>query len=139
MTKIDLLAEVSMELTQAQIVGIAQLAAPLDGESIFDFCKRYLTALYDSDIRNIAIRKETAAFGWKWSNSYEERVVAQVLQLLEPIKNFLVRLDYTEIDARCLSIWSLYYVGFRGAVTAGEGAEACYRRIEKGIHLALAA
>ena len=139
LSKIDLLAEVSMLLSEQQLQALQVHSVPGPNESVFDFCQRYLTHLYASDIAHLTIRRETAAFGWKWSNRYETLVTAQVIRLLQPIAKHLEQNHYTEISARCLSMWSLYYVGFRAAVTTGADATTCFQHIHRSLQLVLPA
>ena len=137
LSKSDLLAEVSIDLTNKQLDTITQHIKSHARENVFAFTQRYLTQLYASDIEHIAIRKESAAYGWMWSNIYEQRIVGQVMQILAPIHDLLTRRSYDNVEARCLGIWSLYYVGFRSAVTAGANPEDCFKYIGESVRLLL--
>lgn len=137
LNKEDLLAEVSISLTDEQLKKITVVLSIREDEAIDDFIIRYLTLLYESDIENIAIRRETAAYGWKWSAKYEERIITQVFGLLKPISDALINLGYDQIEARCMGIWSLYYVGFRGAVVHELDAYFCIQSITPSLRLLL--
>jgi AcrR family transcriptional regulator len=135
LSKIDLLAEVSIALTDNQIQVISQHNKIKDSEDMDAFIIRYLTLLYESDIENIKIRRETAAYGWMWSAKYEERIVQQVFALLSPIVQVFESNSFDRIEARCLGIWSLYYVGFRGAAVHQQTANQCINSIANTIKI----
>lgn len=137
LSKADLLAEVSFRLTAHQLRYITARARPRRGETALGFVERYLLSLYRSDIRNLYIRRETAAYGWMWSSQYEDRIVAQVLQLLKPIECALQAAGVGDVPARLYAVWALYYVGFRRAVVWGAGPAACLEGIRPSLHLLL--
>lgn len=137
LSKEDLLAEVSMRLTARQLRHITSRARQGPDESAQAFVERYLLSLYRSDIRHLAIRRETAAHGWMWSARYEERIVAQVRGLLQPISVAVKEAGLSEPEARLYTIWSLYYVGFRSAVMGGAGPQECLEGIRPSLKLAL--
>lgn len=137
LSKVDLLAEISIRLTDDQLITIAAKAKPRRNETLPAFVERYLRALYASDIENIKIRKETAAYGWMWSPKYEARIVEQVMALLAPVAAALSQHGLEDIPARGLTIWSLYYVGYRQAVMHGGNDRDCIAVIRGGIALAL--
>ncbi|MFZ4478978.1 MAG: TetR/AcrR family transcriptional regulator [Rhodoferax sp.] len=137
LAKEDLLAEVSIELTAMQLRTIAAKALRRPAEPLQAFVERYLLKLYKSDIRNIGIRRESAAYGWMWSAQYEERIVEQVLALLQPIAAAMSVQGLDNIAARCFTLWSLYYVGYRRAVVQGASASECLDAIRDSLTLAL--
>jgi len=137
LSKEDLLAEISIQLSAEQLAGITASMVARSDESVFEFVERYLLLLYDSDIRNMGIRRESAAHGWMWSSKYEDRIRQQVMALLAPIASLLAERGYDAIDARCYTIWALYYVGYRDAVVANQDAAACFAGIAGSVALAL--
>jgi AcrR family transcriptional regulator len=138
LSKEDLLAEVSIRLTDHQLRHITSRARPRHGESTSAFVARYLLSLYRSDIRHLAIRRETAAYGWMWSPRHEQRIVGQVVGLLQPIEAAVRAAGLSEPSGRLYTVWALYYVGFRHAVVAGAGPHECLERIRPSLNLALA-
>jgi AcrR family transcriptional regulator len=136
LSKQDLLAEVILRINQKQIDGLKQFS-PARHQSAMTFVKEYLLNLYESDIHIKSIRAEGAAFGWKWSGNYEERITEQVLQFLKPIADALTHEGYKDIPARCYTIWSLYYVGYRHAVMHNGSAQSCLAGIEPSLNLCL--
>ena len=139
LSKEDLLAEVSFRLTDHQIRHITARARRRDGESRADFVERYLLALYRSDIKNLKIRRETAAHGWLWSRRHEDRILTQVHHLLKPVEDVLLEDRLSDPNARLFALWSLYYVGFRSAVVWGAGPSRCLKQIAPSLRLVLAA
>lgn len=137
LAKEDLLAEISIRLTDAILRSNTVKSSPNPGESLQDFVERYLLKLYKFDVQNIAIRRESAAYGWMWSDKYESRVIVQVLALLMPITKAMESHGLNNIAARGLCIWSLYYVGFRRAVVGGGTARQCLESIRESLSLAL--
>ena len=137
LAKEDLLAEISICLSNEQLEQIAANTVINAGEEIYEFTIKYLTYLYERDIKNINIRRETAAYGWMWSTKYEERIITQVFGLLKPIIEALTTLGYDQVEARCMGIWSLYYVGFRNAVVHGHDAHICIDSISPSLKLLL--
>lgn len=137
LAKEDLLAEISIRLTSEQLQSITAKTKPRPGETLQGFVERYLLKLYQSDIQNIKIRKESAAYGWMWSQKYETRIVEQVIALLKPISDALAEHGLESIPARGLAIWSLYYVGYRNAVVGGGDANACLEMIRDSLALVL--
>jgi AcrR family transcriptional regulator len=134
--KTDLLAEVILLVNQKIIDGIL----PFDGTSqtsALTFIEKYLLDLYQQDIAIKSIRKEGAAFGWKWSEKYEALIIAQLIQILKPIADALAHFEYDEIDARCYTIWSLYYVGYRNAVMNNADANTCIEAIKPSLSICL--
>ena len=137
LAKEDLLAEVSIALSDEQLRTITAKTSPRPTESLQAFVERFLLKLYKSDIQNISIRKESAAYGWMWSQKYESRIVEQVLALLQPIAAAMSAQGMENIPARCFTIWSLYYVGYRRAVVQGATARQCLDAIHDSLGLAL--
>lgn len=137
LSKEDLLAEVSLRLTDHQIRHIAARARPRTGEPLTAFVERYLLALYRSDVKNLKVRRETAAYGWMWDRRHEQRIVAQVLQLLAPIEAALRAAQVSDPQARLFALWSLYYVGYRRAVVWGAGPGRCLSGIRPSLRLLL--
>lgn len=134
--KQDLLAEVILRVNSKQIQKIEPFT-PKKTSSAKKFIGNYLLNLYQQDIANLAIRKEGAAFGWKWSDKYEKLIIGQLLQIIKPIADALEYEGYDEIEARCYAIWSLYYVGYRNAVMHDADAKSCLNAIEPSLKLLL--
>lgn len=137
LSKEDLLAEVSILLTDHQLRYITARTHRRPDETAATFIERYLLALYRSDIRHLRVRRETAAHGWLWSLRHEQRIVAQVGRLLQPIEAALSEAGLGDTKARVLAVWALYYVGFRRAVVAGEGPRGCLDGIRPSLRLLL--
>lgn len=136
LTKQDLLAEVILRVNQKQIEKIKPFSTA-NFKSAECYIKGYLLRLYESDIQIKSIRAEGAAFGWKWSEKYEALIIVQVFQLIQPIADALEHDGYSDIQARCYAIWSLYYVGYRHAVMQNGDAEACLAGIYPSLDLCL--
>ncbi len=136
LTKQDLLAEVILRVNATQIQSI-QPFSKRGFQSASAYIEKYLTNLYELDIKIKSIRAEGAAFGWKWSGKYEALIINQVLQLLKPIADALEYDGYADIQARCFTIWSLYYVGYRHAVMEGGDAKECFDLIKPSLVLCL--
>jgi AcrR family transcriptional regulator len=137
LSKIDLLAEISIALSDEQINKITKKFQRKPDENVSAFVQRYLLTLYASDIKHIKIRRESAAFGWMWSAAYEERIRDQVMALLAPIIEALTHQGHTNVPACCMAIWSLYYVGYRNAVVSGATATQCLESISPSLELLL--
>jgi hypothetical protein len=105
--------------------------------TVLAFIEKYLLDLYRQDIEIKSIRKEGAAFGWKWSEKYEALIIEQLMQILKPIADALSHFGYDEIEARCYAIWSLYYVGYRNAVMNDADANACLDAIKPSLVICL--
>lgn len=134
--KRDLLAEVILKVNAEQITEIKSFT-PKKLKSAADFIKIYLLNLYEQDIAIKSIRKEGAAFGWKWSEKYEALIIEQLMQLIKPIADALSNESYDEVQARCFGIWSLYYVGYRNAVMNNADARSCLEAITSPLNLLL--
>jgi AcrR family transcriptional regulator len=135
LSKVDLLAEISIALSDEQLIKITKNIQRKTGESLSDFVHRYLLALYTSDIKHIKIRRESAVYGWMWSKQYEERIRGQLMELLAPIISALTQEGHVNVPACCLAIWSLYYVGYRDAVVNGATAKQCLDFISPSLRL----
>ncbi len=136
-SKADILAELILELNREQIKRLPELCARVSGETVFDRTCSYLRELYVLDIQYLPIRSVGAAFGWLWSASYEERVIEQVFQLIQPVVNWMQDAGMDDIQARCIGIWSLYYVGYRHAVMQGGEADDCLASIKPSLRYCL--
>ena len=137
LAKVDLLAEISIALSDEQIAKITKKTQRKAGEGLSEFVHRYLLALYVSDIKHIKIRRESAVYGWMWSKEYEERIRVQVMELLSPIISVLTEEGHPDVPACCVAIWSLYYVGYRDAVVNGASAKKCLDFISPSLKLLL--
>ena len=111
----------------------------IKGKSALERSCKYLEQLYRSDIDYLPIRALGAAYGWTWSSKYEALIVPQVLQLLQPIADWMQAEGLADIPARCYTVWSLYYVGYRRAAVHGGTASECLAEIRPSLALAFAA
>lgn len=134
--KQDLLAEVILRVNAEQIKNIKSFA-PNKRIAANKFIEDYLLDLYEQDIAIKSIRKEGAAFGWKWSEKYEALIIQQLMEIIKPIADALVHDGYKDIEARCYGIWSLYYVGYREAVMNNADAQSCLDGIKPSLNLLL--
>ena len=133
LSKADILAELIIELNQEQINQLPNLCARVKGRNLFERVSSYLRELYAMDIQYMPIRSVGAAFGWLWSSSYERRVIEQVHQLIKPVVDWMQEADLGDIPARCIGIWSLYYVGYRHAVMQRGMADDCLAAIQPSL------
>ena len=133
LSKADILAEVIIALNQEQIQQLPQLCKRVTGKGLFERTCSYLLELYRLDIQYLPIRSVGAAFGWLWSADYERRVIEQVHQLIKPLVDCMQEAGLDDIPARCIGIWSLYYVGYRHAVMQGGTAEDCLSGIKPSL------
>ena len=134
--KHDLLAEVILLVNQKMIDRLQPFNKAMSNSAL-RFIENYLLNLYKQDIEIKSIRKEGAAFGWKWSEKYEVLIIAQLMQILKPIADALTYFEYDEIEARCYAIWSLYYVGYRNAVMNNADAQECLNAIKPSLAICL--
>ena len=134
--KHDLLAEVILIANQNIIDSIKPFSKS-QTKSASAYIENYLLNLYMQDIAIKSIRKEGAAFGWKWSEKYEALIIEQLMQLIKPIADALAHESYNDIQARCFGIWSLYYVGYRNAVMNDADAKTCLEAIKPSLKLLL--
>lgn len=137
LSKSDILAELILALNDEQIQRLPDLRAKVSGQTLEDRVCGYLRELYATDIEFLPIRAVGAAHGWAWGPDYEQKVIAQVLKLIQPIADWMVQAQLDQIEARCYALWSVYYVGFRRAVVHGEGADDCIRGIRPSVALLL--
>lgn len=133
LAKTDILAEIIIELNQEQIDRLPALLRTITGANAFERASAYLLCLYESDIEYMPIRAIGAAQGWTWSAAYEEAVTSQVWELLAPIVGWLADDHVGDIPARCMAIWSLYFVGYRRAVLHGGTAADCLAGIRPSL------
>lgn len=94
---------------------------------------KYLEIQYKFDIENIELRKVGAVHGWSWNAEYESKNFEQVLKLIHPIAQWLNEAGLDDVDSRCVGIFSLYYVGFRGAVINNFSAAECLAAIKPSL------
>lgn len=134
--KHDLLAEVILIVNQ-EIISSIKPFAKATTKSALSFIEGYLLNLYKEDVAIKSIRKEGAAFGWKWSEKYESLIVEQLMKILQPIADCLHHFKYDDVEARCYAIWSLYYVGYRNAVMNNADAQACLDGIQPSLRICL--
>ena len=131
--KADILAELIIELNQEQIELIPNIVGRVKGDTLFDRLLDYLHELYLIDIEYKPIRSVGAAFGWMWSADCERRVVEQIGLLVAPVVQWMQDADLDDIPARCIGIWSLYYVGYRRAVIHNGSADECLAAIKPSL------
>jgi AcrR family transcriptional regulator len=134
--KKDLLAEVIIQVNAKQIKKLKPYTAGKE-ISAKSFIENYLLTLYEQDIEIKSIRKEGATFGWKWSGKYEVQIIEQLMQIIKPIADALEYEGFSDIQARCFAIWSLYYVGYRNAVMHDANAQQCLDDINPSLALLL--
>lgn len=134
--KVDLLAEVILKINEKQIQKIKPFIKDKHKDAR-SFIESYLLDLYKSDIAIKSIRKEGAAFGWKWPAKYEALIIEQLMQILKPIADALEHFNYKDIPAHCYAIWSLYYVGYRNAVMNNANAIECLEAIKPSLQICL--
>jgi len=137
LSKSDILAELIIELNQEQISRLPEICSRVNGSNLFEWTCSYLKELYELDIHYLPIRSVGAAFGWLWAPSYEQRIVEQVQQLIKPLVDILMAAGLDDISARCIGIWSLYYVGYRQAVIHGGTADDCLAAIKPSLRFFL--
>ncbi len=133
LNKADILAELIIDLNQWQISQLPGLCKRIKGATALERISGYLRELYKLDIEYLPIRSVGAAFGWMWSAEQEQRIIEQVFQLIMPVADSLEAAGLNDLSARCLGIWSLYYVGFRQAVIHGGTADDCLALIQPSL------
>lgn len=133
LSKADILAELIIALNQEQISELPELCKRVKGDSLFERSCSFLRELYKLDVHYLPIRSVGAAFGWMWSDDYEARVMEQVLQLVKPLAEWMQEEGLDDIPARCMGIWSIYYVGFRKAVMQQSNADDCLAGIKPSL------
>lgn len=137
LTKSDILAELIIELNAQEIQQLPLLLAKVSGTNLIDRVCEYFLELYRLDIAFLPIRSVGAAFGWMWNARYEKEIVGQVLQLLEPVGNWMREAGLDQVEGRGYGIWSVYYVGFRRAAIRGGSAEECIAEIRPTLEILL--
>ena len=134
LSKSDILAEVIIALNEDQIAQVPVLLRRIKARALPERISAYLRELYALDIASLPIRSVGAAYGWMWSPVHEARVMRQVLQLGQPVADWLLAAGLDDIPARCMGLWSLYYVGYRQAVIHGGSADDCLNSIRPSLH-----
>jgi AcrR family transcriptional regulator len=129
LAKADILAEIIIELNDEEIRQLPALLAKVRGKDPFEKVCGYFLELYRLDIHYLPIRSVGAAFGWMWNERYEQQIFGQVLQLLQPVADWMSEAGLDAVEARCYGLWSVYYVGFRRAAIHGGSAEECIAEI----------
>lgn len=137
LAKSDILAELIIELNAEEIRQLPELLAKVSGESLIERVCGYFLELYRLDIQFMPIRSVGAAFGWMWNARYEQQIIGQVLQLLQPVAGWMLDAGLEGIEARGYGIWSVYYVGFRRAAIHGGSAEECIAEIRPTLEILL--
>lgn len=135
--KPDILAELIIELNDEEIGQIPELLARISSNSLLERVCSYFLELYRLDIQYMPIRSVGAAFGWMWNARYEQQIIGQVLQLLQPVAGWMHEAGLEAIAARGYGIWSIYYVGFRRAAIHGGSAEECIAEIRPTLEILL--
>ena len=135
LSKIDILAEVIIDLNGELIAQLPDVLKTVKGHKALDRTCAYLLALYRFDIHYKPLRSVGAIYGWSWNATYESAVVAQVMQFLAPVSRWMGDEGLDDIPARCYGIWSLYYVGYRRAVIHGGSAEECLAEIQPSLKI----
>jgi AcrR family transcriptional regulator len=125
--KADILAELILELNEAQIAKLPIIKTQIKGDSVLEKVSSYV------DIEHLPLRKVAATHGWTWSLSYEEKHSKQVRQYLEPIETWMTDAGLTNVRARSLGIFSLYYIGYREAVIRQASASDCLKMIRTSL------
>ena len=133
LSKSDILAELILELNTKQIERLPKIIAKIGDGSLLDKVSSYLESLYELDIEHLPLRSVGAAHGWSWSADYESRNFEQVLKLIAPIASWLEGAGLGDVQPRCLGIFSLYYIGFRGAVIRNSSANDCLKLIQPSL------
>lgn len=137
LAKPDILAELIIELNAEEIRQLPALLEKVQGESLSERVCSYFLELYRLDIEFLPIRSVGAAFGWMWNARYEQEIIGQVLQLLQPVAGWMAEAGLEGIEARGYGIWSVYYVGFRRAAIHGGSAEDCIAEIRPTLEVLL--
>ena len=137
LAKPDILAELIIELNAEEIRQLPALLEKIQGGSLSERVCSYFLELYRLDIEFLPIRSVGAAFGWMWNARYEQEIIGQVLQLLQPVAGWMAEAGLEGIEARGYGIWSVYYVGFRRAAIHGGSAEDCIAEIRPTLEILL--
>ena len=131
--KADILAELILELNETQIAKLPTLMTEIKGDSVLEKVSSYVELLYEFDIEHLPLRKVAATHGWNWSLSYEEKHYKQVRKFLEPIEMWMTENGLSNVRARSLGVFSLYYVGYREAVIRQASASECLKMIRTSL------
>ena len=137
LSKSDILAELILDLNAEQIRQLPELCLRVKGSTVSDKVCAYFRELYALDIHYLPIRSVGAAYGWTWSKAYEEKIIGQVLQLLQPVANWMLEAGLDQIESRGYGLWSVYYVGFRRAAIHGGSADECIQEIRPTLEILL--
>jgi AcrR family transcriptional regulator len=137
LSKSDILAELILDLNAEQIRQLPELCSRVSGISLADKVCAYFRELYVLDIHYLPIRSVGAAYGWTWNKAYEEKIIGQVLQLLQPVASWMLEAGLDQIESRGYGIWSVYYVGFRRAAIHGGSADDCIQEIRPTLEILL--
>ena len=137
LSKSDILAELILDLNAEQIRQLPELCQRVKGGTVAEKVCAYFRELYALDIHYLPIRSVGAAYGWTWSKAYEEKIIGQVLQLLQPVANWMLEAGLDQIESRGYGIWSVYYVGFRRAAIHGGSADDCIQEIRPTLEILL--
>lgn len=137
LSKSDILAELIINLNAMQIEQVPEFYKRVSGNTLQEKVCSYFRELYALDIQYLPIRSVGAAFGWMWNKTYEEKIVEQVFQLLQPVATWMIEANLDQIQSRCYGIWSVYYVGFRRAAVHGGNADECIAEIKPTLEILL--
>lgn len=133
LSKSDILAELLLELNAQQIERLPLITSKITKGTLQEKVGKYLLKMYEFDIEHLALRQVGAAHGWSWSSEYEMKNFYQVSRLIAPIAKWIKEAELDDVNARCLGIFSLYYVGFRGAVIGKSSAIGCLKMIQSSL------
>jgi len=133
LSKSDILAELILELNATQIERLPQITSQITKGNLLEKVSDYLEQLYQFDIEHLPLRKVGAAHGWSWSEEYETKNNEQVRHLISPIASWIQEAGLDGVQSRCIGIFSLYYVGFRGAVIRKSSAADCLKMIQPSL------
>jgi AcrR family transcriptional regulator len=133
LSKSDILAELILQLNSKQIERIPTILATIKDGNLFDKVCAYIERLYELDIEYLQLRSVGAAHGWSWSAEYEVKNFEQVIHLIAPIASWISEAGLKDVQARCIGMFSLYYVGFRGAVIRKSSANECLESIKPSL------
>ena len=133
LSKSDILAELILDLNNKQIAQLPKVLSKIKDESVLEKIVKYLEIQYKFDIENIELRKVGAVHGWSWSAKYESKNFEQILKLMQPIAQWMNEEGLDDVNSRCVGIFSLYYVGFRGAVINNFSAAECIAAIKPSL------
>ena len=133
LSKSDILAELILQLNSKQIERVPKLLSSIKGDKLYDKVCAYIERLYEFDIEYLPIRSVGAAHGWSWSAEYETKNLEQVRQLIAPIASWIAEAGLRGVEARCIGMFSIYYVGFREAVIRQSSAKECLESIKPSL------